>query len=74
MTARIGEVYDAFLEAGASPEKARKASEALAGYENRFSKIERQLAELKGETNLIKWMLGFNVAITVGVLLRLLTV
>jgi hypothetical protein len=33
MTTMIAEVYDALLEAGASEEKARKAAEAVAGFE-----------------------------------------
>jgi hypothetical protein len=33
MSTMISEVYDAFKEAGASEEKARKAAEAIAGYE-----------------------------------------
>jgi hypothetical protein len=71
MATMIGEVYDAFLEAGASHDKARKAAEALAGYENRFSKIERDFAEVKGELNLLKWMVGFNSAVSLAVLVRL---
>ena len=31
----IAEVYDALIAAGAPEEKARKAAEAIAGYENR---------------------------------------
>lgn len=57
----ISEVYDALKEAGASEEKARKAAEALASYENRFNRIESELA-------VMKWMLGFNLAMTVAIL------
>jgi len=59
----IFEVYDALKEAGASEDKAKKAAEALAAYENRFNKGESDL-------NLLKWMVGFNLAISVGVLLK----
>ena len=34
----ISEVYDAFIAAGAPEDKARKAAEALANYENRFAR------------------------------------
>jgi hypothetical protein len=61
MSTMISEVYDALKEAGASEEKARKAAEALASYENRFTRIESDLAVLK-------WMVGFNMAMTVAVL------
>jgi hypothetical protein len=61
MSTMISEVYDALKEAGASEEKARKAAEAIASYENRFTRIESDLA-------LLKWMVGFNLAMTVAVL------
>ena len=63
MSTMIFEVYDALKEAGATEEKAKKAAEALAAYENRFNKVESDL-------NLLKWMVGFNLAISVGVLLK----
>jgi hypothetical protein len=47
----ISEVYDAFIAAGAPEEKARKAAESIANYENRFSRIEAGLLVLK-------WMTG----------------
>ena len=40
------------------------AAEAIAGYENRFPKIESDLL-------VIKWMLGFVVAMNVAILARL---
>ncbi len=61
MSTMISEVYDALKEAGASEEKSRKAAEAIANYENRFSRIESDLAVLK-------WMVGFNLAMTTAVL------
>lgn len=66
MATMISEVYDAFLEAGATPDKARKAAEALAGYEGRFSKLE-------SEVSLLKWIGGFNSAVLVAVAVRLFT-
>lgn len=61
MSTMISEVYDALKEAGASEEKSPKAAEAIANYENRFSRIESDLAVLK-------WMVGFNLAMTTAVL------
>jgi hypothetical protein len=55
----ITEVYDAFIAAGAPDDKARKAAETLAGFENRFAKIEADL-------NLVKWMIGANIAMTIA--------
>lgn len=71
MPVMSGEVYDALTEAGASQDKARKAAEAVAGYENRFAGIEGRLTRIDGELTLLKWMVGFNVALTVAVLARL---
>lgn len=66
MTTALMEVYDAFREAGASEERARAAAEAVANYDDR-------LAKLSGDVSLLKWMAGFNLALSVamfGILLR----
>jgi hypothetical protein len=62
MTTMITELYDALKDAGADEEKARKAAETVAAYENRFAKIETDLA-------ILKWMIGFNLAGTVALVL-----
>lgn len=61
MATMISEVYDALKDAGASEDKARKAAEAIAAYENRFAKTESDL-------KLLPWMVGFNIAMTTAVL------
>ena len=63
MATMIKEVYEALLEAGASQEKSAKAAEAVAAYENRFSKIERDLL-------IIKWMVGLVIAVETVPLLQ----
>jgi hypothetical protein len=60
----ISEVYDALIAAGAPEDKARKAAEALASYENRFSKDTDLL--------LLKWMVWSVIALNVAILARLL--
>jgi hypothetical protein len=60
----ISEVYDAFIAAGAPEDKARKAAEALADYENRFNRLDAELIVLK-------WMVGFGIALNVAILTRL---
>lgn len=55
MSTMISEVYDALLAAGAPEEKARRAAEALANYDLRFSRIDAGLLVLK-------WMTGFILA------------
>lgn len=73
----ISEVYDALKEAGASEEKARKAAEALTNYDAQLNKIESELAtfraETKGEFNLVRWMIGFNLAMTVAIPWKIFT-
>jgi hypothetical protein len=59
------------IEAGASPEKAAKAAEEVGTYENRLAGIEAKLALLDGRVNLVQWMLGFNLAMTLAVAGRL---
>lgn len=59
MTTMIAEVYGALREAGASGEKARKAAETLANYDNQF-------AEIRTELKVQKWMFGMLTTIGVG--------
>ena len=66
MAMMMSSLYDALRNAGAADESARKAAEEVAGYENRSAKIESELS-------LLKWMVGFNLAITAAVLAKLLT-
>jgi hypothetical protein len=61
----IFELYDALKAAGAPEEQARRAAEVVAGYENRFSRIE-------GDLTVLKWMVGFNLAISVSTVMLLL--
>lgn len=63
MATMISEVYDAFIAAGAPEDKARKAAEAIASYENRFSRIEIDLA-------ILKWMTGTILAGVVGLVIK----
>ena len=66
MTTMIAEVYDALIEAGASQEKARKAAEAIAGYETRFAEIERRLERVEGKITLLTWMVGFSIPLSLA--------
>jgi antibiotic biosynthesis monooxygenase (ABM) superfamily enzyme len=70
MALQLGALREALLDAGASPEKASKAAEELAGYEDRFDSLDRRLTELEGKVNLLTWMVGFNIAMTLAVLWR----
>lgn len=59
------ELYFALKEAGAGEDKARAVAESVATYENRFVKIENDLA-------ILKWIVGTNAVITLAVLTKLL--
>ena len=62
MTTMIAEVYDAFRSAGAEDDKARAAATAIADY-------QRDIADLRGDIKLIKWIVGFNLAFAVTIVL-----
>ena len=66
MTTMIAEVYDALIEAGASQDKARKAAEAIAGYESRFTEIEKRLERMEGKITLLSWMVGVAITLSIG--------
>ena len=62
MTTMIAEVYDAFKSAGVEENKALAAASAIADY-------QKDIAELNGDVKLIKWIVGFNLAFSVTVLM-----
>ena len=59
MTVMITELYDALLDAGATKDHARKAAETMAGFDNRFGKIEADLLVLK-------WVTGTTALLMLG--------
>ena len=64
MSLLMTSLYDALKTAGSGEDAARKAAEEVAGYDNRFHKLEADL-------NLLKWMVGFNLAIATAILFKL---
>lgn len=70
MSTMITELYDALKEAGASEEKARAAAKTMADYDSRFNKIDQDLALIKAEIMVLKWMLGFLLAGMVSLLFK----
>ena len=65
----LSKTYDAFRAAGTPDDKAREAAEEIAGFEDRLTTVESDL-------KLLKWMVGFNLALSmviVALLLRLTT-
>jgi hypothetical protein len=72
MTTMIAEIYDALLSAGSPEDKARKAAEAVAAYENRFAGLDQRFGKVAGDLKLLTWMVGFNLAATIGIIFLLL--
>jgi hypothetical protein len=58
MALQLGALREALIDAGASVEKADKAAEEVASYENRLAGIETKLVKLDGRVNLLTWMVG----------------
>ncbi len=74
MPLRMGALYDALIAGNIPEEQARKAAEEVAGFDTDMHGVRADLTTLRGEVNLLKWMVGTNVILTVGVLGRLLFV
>ena len=66
MTVMVTEVYDALREAGASEEKSRRAAETPAQGDQRFARVDTNLA-------VRKWMVGFTLAGVTGLFVRMIT-
>ena len=64
MTTMIAEVYDAFKDAGANDDKARAAAQAIADY-------QKDIADIKSELKLHRWMLGTAIALNIAILLKM---
>ncbi len=65
MTTIVKEVYDAFISAGVEPEMAEKASSALIEHRTELEDVKRDLL-------LLKWMVGYLVAISTSIGLKIL--
>ena len=65
MATMNSEVYDPFRAAGVPEEQARRAAEAISA-ESLPTKTD--IAALKLDLAVLKWMVGFNLAVTVAVL------
>ncbi len=68
MTTMILELYDALKAAGAPEDKAQAAAKTLASHDERFDRIDVELATVRAELALIKWVVsgvGFGVLLLV---------
>jgi hypothetical protein len=62
------DLLDALRKLGVDEETARRAAQA--DKDHLATKVD--LAEIKGEITLVKWMVGFNLALSFGILGKLL--
>ena len=65
MSAILKEVYDAFLDAGASEAKSTAAAKALADYDERFSQINDRFNKIESDLLILKWMVGLVIVVSV---------
>jgi hypothetical protein len=75
MSTTQSEVFDAFRSIGVDKEKALKAAAALNGRDREFtaalSERDRDIAIMKTDIVLLKWMTGFTLAMVTAVFLKL---
>lgn len=64
------EFHDALLSAGADEAKARAAAISVARYDGDFGGTETSLADIKSSLVLLKWMVGFTLALVVALTWR----
>ena len=72
MSKAVLEIYEALKLASVPEDKAQTAVKAVAeiSQEDRLSRIENGLIKIKGEINLIKWMLGVIIAGILSLILK----
>ena len=78
MALMLGQLYDALRAGNVPDDKARAAAEEVANYEGELTKLRLEISELRLEINerlnrveselrLHRWMIGFLVALVLGV-------
>jgi hypothetical protein len=80
MAMMLEKLYDALLAANVPPDKARAAAVEAAEHETRLGAIEAKLSTLEAritvleaKISMLTWITGLNLAITLAMLAKLLT-
>jgi hypothetical protein len=68
MAIMMGKLYTALLTAHVPENEARDAAEEIAA----FDCLKLDISNLRGTVNTLTWMVGFNLLLTVSVLVKLL--
>jgi phage shock protein A len=66
MALMFGQLYDALRAGNVPDDKARAAAEEVANYEGEIAKLRIEIAEIKSDVRLLKWMMGFVLAFQVA--------
>ncbi len=70
MAMQMGALRDALMNPG-DEAKAIKAAEEMANYQSEFTTIKIDLAIMKGDLYLVKWMLGPVLGIVIAVAFKI---
>ena len=77
MALQLGALRSALVEAGASEDKAARAAEELAGYENKFGSVDARFGamdtrfeRLEGKITLVQALLGILIAGVASLVLK----
>ena len=65
MAVMFGNLHRALTAAGAPDEQAQKAAEEVASY-------EKAINEVRSDTAVLKWMVGFNLALSIAIGVKIL--
>ena len=60
------ELYDALMSVNVPEMKARKAAMSILGHDQVATKAD--IAEIKADIRVLKWMVGVNMALTMGLI------
>jgi hypothetical protein len=75
MAVMMGKLYAALREANAPELAAREAAEEAAEFRNSLADIKaefsKRIAPIERDLAILKWMVGFNLAMTVAIVVRL---
>ncbi len=70
MALMVGSLYDALRSANVDDDKARRAAEDVADFQKQTNDLKVDIAAVKGDLALVKWMLGFVLAANVALVLK----
>jgi hypothetical protein len=71
MPIMLEKLYDALRAANVPDDKARAAAVEGASFEAKLASFDLRLSAIEARLNLLQWMVGFNLAISVAIVIRL---